>query len=251
LAFAAAAIPDRQLWFKGETLWGTEGATVSNWVSSAMQSGWYATQTISANWPTLTNTFNGAAGVKAVWCDGTARILSVTAPGAKALLQNAESATFVAVAHQWSSGTTKILVFFSNGISDNATRDAFGFDTSERGYMASASMDGDSVTGLSGSAELSTNAAFCLMADFVHTNTVEQTGSSLTYYTNGVLYVTGAGSTPTNTSATASQVIYLLRGNASSQRFYGALAEVQVFVPKLTEAQRTAVWAELKPKYNL
>jgi len=142
-------------------------------------------------------------------------------------------------------------VIFS--ISTSATfdqREQMSFSGVNYIELRQRSLDSESATMLFTPVSMPQNVATCYQGDFTHTNKTAVTGSAMAIYSNNVVSATGTGSTSTNTVDTASALVEIGARN-SGVRFNGDLAEILVYVPKLSPADRTNVWLYLQSKYSL
>lgn len=237
-----------QLWFRSEDLAGlaTEGSSVSNWPSAVPgKSERYITNQTASRWPTLTNTFNGRAGTNALVFDGTDDVLWVSNAATLSITRNTNDCTIITVLRMDANAGTKSVLKLSGGSA--GPRESIAFDNAEKFVATMRSLDGDTSVERKTAVQPST-VAVCYHTDFVHTNVVEASGSAIVIYTNNFLATNGVGSTPTNTQDTASTYIQM---GASSSSFLGEIAELIMYVPAISAADRTNCWLYLSNKYAL
>lgn len=246
--FSPEQVDGLQFWFKGDTFTEAEGSAISNWVNSASQTGWYVTNQTSTEWPQLTNNFNGT-GRKALRFDGSNDRLWVSNSAALNVTRNTNDCAIISIARVNDTAVTKTVFFISKGDSAASGRESLDVVSSEALRMVQRSKDADGFTSATDGTPTLTTSTICAYAEYTHTNKVDVTGSSLVLFTNNVQAFNASGASPTNTEDTASLVISMAAG--SGQIWNGEIAEVLVYVPKPSAANRTSIYNYLKAKYSL
>lgn len=238
-----------QLWFRGEDLTGlaTEGSSVSNWPSAVPgKPERYATNATEAAWPRMTNTFNGRTGTNALSWDGTDDIFYIT--NAADVFRGIQSCTIASCLRI--GGNTGIkTILYASGASAGSAREILYSDSAEKIVLSHRSLDADTAVSATVGSASSVASAISLLVSSVHTNTTAVTGSALTVWTNNVLATNGPGASPTNTQNSASVKVCI--GNLTTWPLLGETAEIIVWVPALSAADRTNCWLYFSNKYGL
>jgi len=249
VAWTPASISGLKFWFNPtalDALGYTEGSYVSNW-NDLSGNNWYVTNKTSGQWPTITNTFNGKP-LKALYFTGASGfMLWVSNTTALEVLKNAENCTLLGVFRCNDSSYSKYIFHLNANTSSGRGRAALGASSAEASLIAWTVFDNVSTTTYTcGDADMN---ARILQADFLYTNRTEVTGGTINVYTNGVL----AGSTtctPTNIQDTACYRITLGGEYDSTRSFAGEIAEVLMYVPAISSADKALLTAYLKSKYG-
>lgn len=250
-SWTPASAAGLKLWFKAETLTGSEGSSIAGWANNAPGYGdWYLTNATAAQRPYLTNTFNGLTGTNALFFNGLTNWFTLSNATALSVTRVVASCSIVAVARVGQNGQTKPFLFIMNNSAGLSVRESLALYASEVVDSGQRTLDADTAALGRLAHASSTNVALCYQVDHVHTNIVAVTGSAITIYTNNVAGTNVIGATPGYTSDTAS---YAIRVGLESgpAYFLGEIAELCLYVPAISSAERGSNYTHFKNKYQL
>lgn len=244
-SFTPNSLTNLQLWFSGNSVSGTTGDYISAWTNSATaQPSIYGTNAgDSALRPMLTNSFAATTNKALVFGLNGTNILYVS--NALSVLKGVPSATVCSVAQMVDSTSgSKYLFIMSRSNAATYSRAVLEQTSSERISADGRTADADTES-LCQSPVLLTNQSYLVQADFLYSS------GSISVYTNNILTSSTNLATTGNTDNTASKGV-LIGGQSSTatSNFRGWIAELMVFVPAISAAERTNVWNYIKTKYG-